>query len=239
MHAFTVVPFLDVLAFVWFIAAWLGYQWFSAHWSKTRPSLLGETNQLRRAWMFRVGQRDARVVDAAITANLSNSPTFFASTTMIVIGGLFALLSRTELVKQVVSDIPFAAQSTELVWELKVLTLIGIFVYAFFRFTWSLRQFNFVAVVVGAAQLDTHYATHPEQHAADAQRAGTLVSLAAESFNDGLRGYYFAIAAIGWFFHPLLLMVAASLVVGILYNREYHSPALKALLATKSSAHDS
>lgn len=231
MKFFALIPALDVAAFIWFLIAWFGYQAFSARWCEHHPSLLGETNKLRKEWMARVSHRDVRMVDAAITANLSNSPTFFASTTMIVIGGLFALLARTDTVRQVVSDIPYAAQSTELMWELKILTLVAVFIYAFFCFTWSLRQFNFVAVMVGAAPpgqiMDER---HDEAHATHATRAGILVSLAAQSFNDGLRGYYFAIAAIGWFFHPLLLVATSSLVVLVLYRREFRSKPLQALL---------
>ena len=56
-----------------------------------------------------------------------------------------------------------------------------------------------------------------------AQRAGTLVGTAAETFNDGLRAYYFSFAAMAWFFSPLALVVATALVVMILYGREFRS----------------
>ena len=62
-----------------------------------------------------------------------------------------------------------------------------------------------------------------------ADRAGGVVGLAAESFNDGLRAYYFAFAAIGWFFSPLALAVATVGVVFILYRREFRSEVLKVL----------
>jgi hypothetical protein len=47
--------------------------------------------------------------------------------------------------------------------------------------------------------------------------------MAAETFNDGLRGYYFAFAAIGWFFSPIAFIVATVGVVYILYEREFGS----------------
>ncbi|MEY3613108.1 MAG: hypothetical protein RJB14_2830, partial [Pseudomonadota bacterium] len=62
-----------------------------------------------------------------------------------------------------------------------------------------------------------------------AQRGGNLVSAAAETFNDGLRAYYFSFAAMAWFFSPLALVVATALVVLILYSREFRSEVLQVL----------
>jgi uncharacterized membrane protein len=59
-----------------------------------------------------------------------------------------------------------------------------------------------------------------------ADRAGGVVGLAAEAFNDGLRAYYFAFAAAGWLFSPLAFALASAGVVWVLYMREFHSDAL-------------
>ena len=40
---------------------------------------------------------------------------------------------------------------TPALWELKMLGLIVIFVYTFFKFAWSYRLFNYFAIMVGAA----------------------------------------------------------------------------------------
>jgi uncharacterized membrane protein len=56
------------------------------------------------------------------------------------------------------------------------------------------------------------------------------VALAGESFNDGLRGYYFAIAGMTWFVQPALFMIATTVVVAVLYFREFHSSALHAIV---------
>jgi uncharacterized membrane protein len=62
-----------------------------------------------------------------------------------------------------------------------------------------------------------------------AERAGRVVGMAAETFNDGLRAYYFAFAAIGWFFSPLVFALATAGVVYILYQREFRSDVLGVL----------
>ena len=49
------------------------------------------------------------------------------------------------------------------------------------------------------------------------------MGLAAESFNDGTRAYYFAFAAAAWLFSPLAFALGSAGVVWILYQREFHS----------------
>jgi uncharacterized membrane protein len=44
-----------------------------------------------------------------------------------------------------------------------------------------------------------------------------------------LRAYYFSFAALAWFISPLAMVLAALLVVGILYSREFRSEVLEIL----------
>jgi hypothetical protein len=64
--------------------------------ARARPSLLALTNRERERWMRRPPVRDNRVFDGVVVQNLSASPSFFASTTILIIGGLLAVLSTTE-----------------------------------------------------------------------------------------------------------------------------------------------
>jgi len=56
-----------------------------------------------------------------------------------------------------------------------------------------------------------------------------MVGAAAETFNDGLRAYYFSFAALAWFVSPLTMVLAAVMVVAILYSREFRSEVLQIL----------
>ena len=60
-------------------------------------------------------------------------------------------------------------------------------------------------------------------------KAGGVVSMAAETFNDGLRAYYLSFAAVAWFFSPLIFMLATAGVVYVLYQREFRSDVLAVL----------
>ena len=229
MRVLEILPWYDWLAVAWFFGAWAGYAWFARYWGERKASLLLTTNRYRRYWMLQATARDPRVLDGIITQSLSTSPSFFASTTIIIIGGLLALLGTTDKAADFVREIPFAVRTSMLVFDLKVLVLLAIFVYAFFRFSWSMRQYTFAALVIGSMPDPKEFdeGKFDRKHFAD--RAGTLLGMAAETFNDGVRAYYFAFAAIAWFFSPLAFSIAAAMVVMILYSREFRSEVLHVL----------
>ncbi|MDP1647039.1 MAG: DUF599 domain-containing protein [Rubrivivax sp.] len=225
---FQVLPAADWVALAVFFGAWAGYAVFARRRSTVRPSLLALTNRERMRWMLQTAARDNRVVDGVVVQNLSTGPSFFASTTILIIGGLLAVLSTTEQASAIVREIPFAARTSVLVFDLKVVLLAAIFVYAFFRFTWSLRQYTFGALLVAAAPTPETY-TSEAARTTFASRAGRVMGLAAETFNDGLRAYYMSFAAVAWFFSPWAFMAGTAGVVWILYRREFHSEVLAVL----------
>ncbi|MCU0969627.1 MAG: DUF599 domain-containing protein [Rubrivivax sp.] len=222
------LPPLDWAALLLFFAGWIGYALFARRRSATRPSLLALTNRERRRWMLQTTWRDNRVIDGIVVQNLSTSPSFFASTTILIIGGLLAALSTADRASEVVASLPFAARTSAIVFEIKLGLLTGIFVYAFFRFTWSLRQYTFGALLVAAAPAFDRWPGDAEREAF-ADRAGRVMGLAAETFNDGLRAYYMSFAVCAWFFSPWAFVAATAGVVWVLYRREFHSEVLAVL----------
>ena len=224
----TLLPVLDWLALLGFFAAWLGYAVFARRRAQARPSILATTNQWRRRWMLQATFRENRIVDSAVVQSLAASPSFFASTSILIIGGLLAAMGATDKASGLVQEIPFAARTSVLVFDLKLVLLAAIFVHAFFRFTWSLRQYSFGAILVGAAP-DAQLFADTAQRERFADQAGRVMGLAAETFNDGLRAYYLAFAAVCWFFSAWAFMAGTGLVVWVLYRREFHSEVLVVL----------
>jgi len=225
----TLLPWFDWAALSVFFGGWAGYAWFARRRAGTRASILATTNRIRRQWMVQTTYREVRVVDGVVIQNLSTSPSFFASTTILIIGGLLAVLGTTEKASELVREIPFAARTSVLVFDLKIVLMLVVFVYAFFRFTWSMRQYTFGALLIASAPEAKQFEREGLSREAFADKAGRVVGLAAETFNDGLRGYYFAFAAIGWFFSPLVFMLATAGVIYILYQREFQSEVLDVL----------
>lgn len=227
------LPWLDWVAVVTFFVGWVGYAWFARDRAQTRPSILASTNRIRRQWMLQATYREVRVVDGTVIQNLSTSPSFFASTTILIIGGLLAVLGTSDKASTLVKEIPFAQVTSVLIFDLKTVLLLGIFVYAFFRFTWSMRQYTFGALLMASApevyQFDAMGDAAGAQRKVFAERAGRVMGMAAETFNDGLRAYYLAFAAVGWYFSPVVFMCATAGVIYILYQREFHSEVLAVL----------
>ena len=217
----------DGLASCYFLACWIGFGRFSSGRVRSRHGLVAALALFRHRWMERLCQRDNHQSDATVLGNLVRGALFFASTTVLILGGLFALLGSTQKAIDLVTQLPFAGPVPVWLWEAKVLLLIYIFIYAFFKFTWSAWQYNALSIVVAAA---------PEPGAAPSVResyivsAADLAALAGESFNHGIRAYYFSMAAVAWFLHPLALVVAATWVACVLYRREFASSTLDALL---------
>lgn len=230
LNILTFLPWYDWLALLLFFSAWIGYAQFAKRQALTRGSLLAATNRERHAWMLQVTYREVRVIDGVVVQSLSTSPSFFASTTILIIGGLLAVLGASDQASELVREIPFAARTSTLVFDLKLILLAGIFVYAFFRFTWSMRQYTFGALLVAAAPDHLRFEQDGDAaRQAFADRAGRIVALAAETFNDGLRAYYLSFAAIAWFFSPWIMMLATLGVIYVLYQREFHSDVLAVL----------
>jgi uncharacterized membrane protein len=222
------LPWIDWAAVAIFFGSWAGYAHFARKRSGSRHSVLAATNAVRRQWMLQTTYREVRVIDGVVIQNLSSSPSFFASTTILIIGGLLAVLGGDKA-NELVRDLPFAARTTTIIFDMKLILLLAIFVYVFFRFTWSMRQYTFGALLIAAAPEAEAFTSEGLSREAFADKAGRVVGLAAETFNDGLRGYYFAFAAIGWFFSPIVFMLATVGVVYILYEREFRSEVLSVL----------
>lgn len=227
----TLMPWEDWAALALFFFGWVGYAAFASRRAKVERTLLASTNHFRKVWMMQVTHRDQRIVDAAVTQNLAASPSFWASTTILVLGGLLAVLGTSNKATELVQDLPFAARTSMLVFDIKIMVLLAVFVYAFFRFTWSMRVYSFGAIMVGAAPNVDVFDAGDADRQAFAERAGKLMGMAAESFADGLRAYYMSFAVIGWFVSPAAFALATLAVLWVLYRREFRSDVLAILRA--------
>jgi uncharacterized membrane protein len=226
---FALLPlnWLDAAALALFAAAWAGYQWYSDYSKTARPRLGREMDRYTREWLTQMAGRDNRMVDINVMRNLTRSSQFFASTTMLILGALVALMGYAEKALSVIAELPFTLQGSERVWEFKIVVLLMIFVYAFFKFTWSIRQFGFGSILVGATKKPT---PTPELYAVHTDRAAAILSFANRNFNQGLRAYYFGVAALSWFLHPALMIAMTLGVIYVLYQREFRSQTLELLL---------
>lgn len=230
--AFIVTHWENIVVLIWFFICFRGYALFASRAAKTTNCLARMLHQYRLEWMHQLLQREHRVADASFIANLERSVTFFASTTMLILAGLITVLGSTDKAIDVVSDIPFVTQASTAEWEMKLLLLILVFSYAFFKFTWSLRQYGFASVMIGATPMSGSELSESASHA-HAKRNANMMSLAANNFNKGLRTYYFSLAILTWFINSWLFAAMSLFMVWILYRREFRSRTLYELTLSR------
>ncbi|PKM04790.1 MAG: DUF599 domain-containing protein [Gammaproteobacteria bacterium HGW-Gammaproteobacteria-6] len=221
---------LNLLAFCWFVFSWVGYTYYARHKGRDTACLASVLHLYRQDWMNRLLMREQRIADASVIGNLERNTAFFASSTLLILAGLLAVMGATDRAQSLLQELPFVANVSRQMSELKLLVMLGIFVYAFFTFSWGMRQYNFASVLLGSAPLLGEKTVSEAERKAYAVRAATVLSMAGNEFNLGLRAYYFALAALTWFINPLLFMATTAGVVAVLYRREFHSDVLQAMM---------
>lgn len=224
---------IDLVALLFFVSVWVGYTQFARIRARSTYSLSHILRQLRVDWMRTLTRKEHQIADAALLGNVERTVTFFASSTVLVLAGVLTLLASADKVVEVMQSIPFTAPTAPDKVQFKLATLSLIFVWAFFKFTWSIRQFGFVSVLLGAAPQYRSTEFTDEQRETFARQAAKVLDQAGHEYNNGLRADYFSLAFLCWFLHPYLFIGATTVVIFVLYRREYRSRVLRALLATK------
>jgi len=218
---------VDILAVGFFVIDWVVYGLTLEHTAYGRNSLSSRMHVYRELWVRRLLDREARMVDMQVLISLQTGTAFFASTSLLAIGGGLALLRATNDALAVLSKLPIDISPSPALWEIKCVGLILIFVYAFFKFAWSYRLFNYVAILVGAmppaSQRDT-----PEAEA-HVMRTARLFESAGQHFNRGQRAFFFALGYLGWFVSPWVLFFTTALVVVVTWRRQFASNAWRAM----------
>lgn len=218
---------LDWVALGVFVACWVVYALVVDRIPAIRArSVIAAMDEHRRRWMLAALPRENRIADIAAIGNLMSSVSFLATSSILILGGLVAMMAAPDLGRRVVASFPWAEVPDDAMWEVKIGLLLLIFVNAFFELTWALRQFNYVSILVMGMPQD------PAATGA-AEAAARLANRGARHFNTGLRSYYFGLAALAWIIHPAALIAASLLVLRELHRREFRSAARDALATTR------
>lgn len=218
---------LDAIAFAWFAIAWAGYAWLVDVVGRNGQGLTQVMATYRQRWMTEMLTRANRIVDGQINMTLQQGTAFFASTSLIAVGGGLTLLGATDRAVEIVQALPLGYHPSREQWEVKVAGLTLIFVYAFFKFAWAYRLFNYCAILIGATPDGDRSGT--QEALAMAQRAATMNTIAASHFNRGQRAFFFALGYLGWFFGPIVFVISTAAVVVVIYRRQFLSNSLDAV----------
>ncbi|SMC54350.1 DUF599 domain-containing protein [Primorskyibacter flagellatus] len=216
---------LDLLALVLLFLAWTSISVLTEHPPASRPSVSVLMAEYRRDWMKQFVTRDPRVFDAQIISNLRQGTAFFASASMIAIGGGLALIGNAERLTGIAENLT-QTNAPEVFWEIKLVVILLFVANAFLKFVWSHRLFGYCSVLMAAVPNDI---SHPNAYTLAAKAAEINIT-AARGYNRGLRSVYFGIGASAWLLGavPLLLAVVATLIV--IGRREFASDSRLVLL---------
>ena len=214
----------DASALVFTLFMWLVIGWFVEHPPKSRPSVSQLMQAYRREWMVQFVTREPRIFDGAMIDNLRTGTAFFASTSLIAIGGGVALIGNPALVLGIARDLTLTADATG--FQVRVLLVIGFLANALLKFIWSNRLFGYCAIMMAAAPNDPAdpLASHRAAQAAE------INITAARSFNRGLHSIYFALGSLAWLLGPLPLFGATVLTGLLLVRREFASESREIIL---------
>ncbi len=218
---------IDYIAVSFFLLEWIVYSYTLEKTPYGRHSLSARMNRYREVWIRRMLQREARMVDTQIMASLQSGTAWFASTTLLAVGGSLALLRATSEAMPVMQKLNVTSAVSVEQWEIKSLGLMLIFVYAFFKFAWAYRLFNYVAILIGATPPPATYGT-PEAEA-HVVRTTAIFQAAGRQFNRGQRAFFFALGYLGWFVSPWVMLVTTAGVAFVTWRRQFASIAWKSM----------
>lgn len=220
---------LDFAAAAFLVAAWLLIGLWIDNAPARNPSVSNLMAGYRREWMIQMVSRDPRIFDAQTLASLRQGTAFFASTSMLAIGGTLALMGSGEKVSGLAEELILVSDPA-FVWELKLLVIVFFLSNAFLKFVWSNRLFGYTAVLVASVPNDP---TDPRAMPR-AMQAAEICITSARGFNRGLRSVYFAMATIAWLAGPIALIAATVFSLGVIYRREFASASRKILMDTQA-----
>lgn len=226
-HASLILDFTyaDAAALAFLLLAWLGFGWLVEHAPATRPSVAQLMAGARRDWMRAFVTRQPRIFDATVLDSLRQSTAFFASATMIALGGGVALIGDAERLAGFAAD--FTVQTSRTMVEVKLLVVMVLVANAFLKFVWANRLFGYCAILMAAVPNDPD---DPDCYPRAAQAAEINIT-AARSFNRGLNSVYFAIAALAWMAGAVALAIAAALTLAVMARREFASASRRVILS--------
>lgn len=214
----TTLTLLDWSGLAFIFVSWFGIGWRIEHPSAKNPSVSMVMAEFRRTWMQRFVERDNRIFDSQILQSLRQGTSFFASTCILALGGVLALIGNTERLLGVAEDLTLGGQHA-VIWEFKLLVVALLLTNGFLKFVWANRLFGYCAVLMASTPNDPLDAI-AQTHAA---KAAEINIRAALNFNRGLRSMYFALGALAWLLGAIPLLVSTILTLWLLWHREFKS----------------
>jgi len=210
--------FLDWTAFALFVIIVFSYRTFLAWMLRNRKKklILGKLQIYRNAWIMAHTDEKSNLVVVQTLRNTIMSASFLASTAIILIMGVFNLLSFISGHQQsrVVVGIFKSVDPVVEMW--RVFLIVITLIYTFINFTWYIRDMNYIGFILNIPKKDLDFIEGRDS----TEMISNRFLKAGLRFSMGMRGYYFLMPLFLWLIHPVFMIGALLMVVVILLNRD-------------------
>ena len=215
---------IDWLGLALFFLCWLGYEPLLRLLAHRSGTLNTDMLTVRHAWMTAMTHREMRLLDSQLLGHSINSGSFFASSNLLLIAGVAGILFGGDQALQGFSAVGAEPVPVKLL-EAKLGLVLLCLARGLLDFIWSIRQMNYALALIGAA---------PEVHSeadkvAFGEATAEVLNPALSCFSQGVRGYYFALAAAAWLFGPIWLCAGVISAFSLMVWRQSRSPAARAI----------
>ena len=215
---------LDWLGLSLFFVCWLAYGPLLKVLARRSGSLNDDMLTVRHAWMTAMTRREVRLLDSQLLGHSINSASFFASSNLLLIAGVASVLFGGDQALEGFSAVGAEDVPVSLL-EAKLGLVLLCLARGLLDFIWSIRQMNYALALIGSAPEITVEADRE----AFGQATAEVLNPALGAFSQGVRGYYFALAAAAWLFGPFWLCAGAGAAFALLVWRQSASPAARAI----------
>ena len=216
----------SIVALCLFAVCWLAYAPLLRVFARQQQGSVLNTDMtvLRAGWMANMAHRKDRFMDGQLLGHALSSASFFASSNLILIAAVVGVLFGGETSFKSASSLVLIKTSTRLLFEMKLALVLVALARGLLDLIWAIRQMNYTLAALGAAP-------PPGDRRLEAygRAAAGLLNPALSSFNAGVRGYYFALAAAAWLFGGLAFAAATAGALLMLLMRQRRSPASRAI----------
>jgi uncharacterized membrane protein len=221
----------DIAALAFFLAAWLFYQPMLKRLGRRGGMINTDMTVLRLRWMANMAARENRFIDSQLMGHVLNSASFFASANLIVIAAAAGALFRSADTYRSVAHLAVTETGPRWLFEAKLALVVAALARGLLDFIWAIRQMNYTLAAIGAAPPP---AASSALARAYGDAAAQVLNPALSSFNNGVRGYYFALSAAAWLLGPWAMTAAVAGAVLLLVWRQSGSSSARGVRRLRS-----
>jgi uncharacterized membrane protein len=188
-----------------------------------KGSLNSQLHVVRLRWlkMHQSVPRDQRVIDALMLGHISSSVSYFGSATLIILAAIIGTIVNINQVYAATRELAFLAPMSNALFALDFSLIALTLALSLFAFTYALRKMAYVFAMLGG--LDAMAPQSPDANLL-AEHTARVLTEAVHSINNGIRGFYYTVAALFLFAGPMVCIAATLVITALLYYRQIYSP---------------